>query len=151
MLYVIGITIGKELSTHCEKGFEMYTTTNGQPTAKVTTAGFSINATLSFNRNDEVFLGIVQVRLLKQVMEDGSIHAAAKSLKMSYQHAWHMLDKVNKLSPIPVIIRQKGGRDGGGCSLSPYGIKLIQLYDKSVADISLFLQQDDSKIGGCFL
>jgi len=79
---------------------------------------FYLYGTLTIFREGDVFLGNAQIRLLKQVLKDGSIHAAAKNLKMSYQHAWHLLDKVNQLSPLPILIRQKGGRDGGGCLIS---------------------------------
>jgi len=111
---------------------------------------FNMAAELSFYRNDELFLGNNQIRLMKQVVVDGSIHAAAKNLKMSYQHAWHLLDKLNRQSPIPVVIRQKGGRDGGGCKISPYGMKLIRTYEKKVADIIQFLEQSNSDLGSCF-
>ena len=95
-------------------------------------------AELTFYRKDELFLGNTQIRLLKQVAKDGSINCAAKNLKMSYQHAWHLLDKLNLLSPVPIVIRQKGGKDGGGCRISPYGMKLIRTYEKKVADINRF-------------
>lgn len=109
-----------------------------------------MDANLSFFREGELFLGQLQIRLLKQVSVDGSIHAAAKNLKMSYQHAWHLLDKVNRLSPVPVIIRQKGGKDGGGCTLSPYGIKIIAMYEQKVSDIAHFLEQTKSDFRNCF-
>ncbi|MDP4240636.1 MAG: LysR family transcriptional regulator [Bacteroidota bacterium] len=111
---------------------------------------FNIAADLSFYRDGELFLGQSQVRLLKQVVADGSINAAAKNLKMSYQHAWHQLDKLNRLSPVPVVIRQKGGRDGGGCRISPYGMKLIRTYEKKVDEIVRFLDQSNSELESCF-
>ncbi|MDR3653742.1 MAG: LysR family transcriptional regulator [Paludibacter sp.] len=111
---------------------------------------FNMGAELSFYREGELFLGSIQIRLLKQVAIDGSIHAAAKNLKMSYQHAWHILDKLNLLSPVPIIIRQKGGKDGGGCRISPYGMKLIQTYEKKVVDIIQFLAQSNSELESCF-
>ena len=111
---------------------------------------FNMAAELSFSRDGELFLGCAQIRLLKQVAIDGSIHAAAKNLKMSYQHAWHILDKMNHLSPIPIIIRQKGGRDGGGCKISPYGTKLIRTYDKKVEEIVQFLSEGNSELESCF-
>ncbi|MDD4920987.1 MAG: winged helix-turn-helix domain-containing protein [Bacteroidales bacterium] len=111
---------------------------------------FSMDASLSFNKEGELFLGYNQIRLLKQVLADGSIHAAAKNLTMSYQHAWHLLDKLNRLSPVPVVIRQKGGKDGGGCSLSPYGMKLIQMYMKKETELLQFLEQNSRELESCF-
>ena len=107
-------------------------------------------AELTFYREDELFLGNTQIRLLKQVVKDGSINSAAKNLKMSYQHAWHILDRLNLLSPVPIVIRQKGGKDGGGCRISPYGMKLIRTYEKKVADIIRFLEQSNSELESCF-
>ena len=109
-----------------------------------------MSADLSFYREGELFLGITQIRLLKQVAIDGSINCAAKNLKMSYQHAWHLLDKLNLLSPVPIVIRQKGGKDGGGCRISPYGMKLIRMYEKKVTEIIRFLDQSNSELESCF-
>ncbi len=111
---------------------------------------FSMDASLSFYRNDELFIGNAQIRLLKQVLSDGSIHAAAKKLKMSYQYAWHLLDKVNKLSPLPIVIRQKGGRDGGGCTISPYGLKIINMYEKKQTELLQLLDSNSREIESCF-
>jgi len=111
---------------------------------------FSMDVSLAFNREGEVFIGPNQIRLLKQVLADGSIHAAAKNLKMSYQHAWHLLDKLNRLSPVPVVVRQKGGKDGGGCNISPYGMKLLRLYEKKASEVLQFLEQNSSEFDSCF-
>ena len=111
---------------------------------------FNMAAELAFYRESELFLGSMQIRLLKQVVIDGSINAAAKNLKMSYQHAWHILDKLNLLSPVPIVIRHKGGRDGGGCRISPYGMKLIRTYEKKVAEIIQVLVQSNWELESCF-
>jgi molybdate transport system regulatory protein len=111
---------------------------------------FYLNGTLSICREGDVFLGNVQIRLLKQVLKDGSIHAAAKNLKMSYQHAWHLLDKVNQLSPLPVLIRQKGGRDGGGCIISNYGLKLIRTFEAKDLALKEFLADNNADFDSCF-
>ena len=113
--------------------------------------GFQFMADISIYRNNELFLGQLQIKLLQQVMIDGSIHSAAKSLKMSYQHVWHILDKVNRLSPIPVIFRQKGGRDGGGCGLSPFGLKLMKFYEERVVEINRYVVEDTRDFKKCFL
>lgn len=113
-------------------------------------SSFEMAAELTFYRDGEVFMNGTQVRLLKQVAADGSIHAAAKNLKMSYQHAWHLLDRMNRLSPIPIVLRQKGGRDGGGCTISPYGMKLIRTYEKKVDELKKFLGESSGELQSCF-
>lgn len=107
---------------------------------------FYMDTTLSFYRDGEMFLGELQIKLMKQVMLDGSIHAASKNLKMSYQHAWHLLDKVNSLSPIPVVIRQKGGKDGGGCHISPYGKKLMDMYEKRTKELESYIRESNIEL-----
>lgn len=111
---------------------------------------FYLFGTFCLCREGEVFLGPAQVRLLKQVLRDGSIHAAAKNLKMSYQHAWHMLDRLNQLSPLPILIRQKGGRDGGGCSISAFGQKLIRIYEEKEMALKQFLDDNNADFERCF-
>lgn len=111
---------------------------------------FYMAGTLTIYREGDIFLGNTQIRLLKQVMKDGSIHSAAKNLKMSYQHAWHLLDKVNKLSPLPIVIRQKGGRDGGGCIISNYGLKLIRTFDTKELALKEFLVDNNADLENCF-
>jgi molybdate transport system regulatory protein len=111
---------------------------------------FYIDGTLTIFREREVFLGHVQIRLLKQVLKDGSIHAAARNLKMSYQYAWHLLDKVNQLSPLPVLIRKKGGRDGGGCVISNYGLKLIRMFEGKEFALKEFLIANNADLDICF-
>jgi molybdate transport system regulatory protein len=69
---------------------------------------------------------------------------------MSYQHAWHLLDKVNQLSPFPVLIRQKAGRDGGGGVISNYGLKLIRTFDAKELALSEFLAKNNMDFDGCF-
>ena len=113
-------------------------------------SSFNMAAELSFYRDGEIFISNLQIRLMKQVVIDGSIHAAAKNLKMSYQHAWHILDKVNKLSPLPVVIRQKGGKDGGGCVVSNYGLKLISTFEVNELALRNFLAGNKADFDTCF-
>ena len=111
---------------------------------------FTMEANLTLYREGELFLGNQQIRLLNQVLTDGSIHAAAKNLKMSYQHAWHLMDKVNRLSPVPIVIRQKGGKDGGGCRISPFGRKLMDAFMKRELEVFHFMNECNSDLERCF-
>lgn len=113
-------------------------------------SAFHHKAKLTLFRDEEVFITDLHIKLLKQVEMDGSINIAAKSLKMSYQHVWHLLDKMNKLSPVPLIIRQKGGRDGGGCFLSPFGKKVINYFDEMEKKLADSLEKMNEDIDSCF-
>jgi molybdate transport system regulatory protein len=111
---------------------------------------FQLIADLALYREGELFLGVQQVRLLRQVERDGSIRTAALSLKMSYQHAWHMVDRINRLSPVPVVVRQKGGKDGGGCSITPFGFKMLHAFEQRFADVVHLLSDLDNELERCF-
>lgn len=53
---------------------------------------------------------------------------------MSYKKAWEAVDTMNNLSSQAVVTTEKGGKGGGGTSLTPYGENLLKTY--------LFLKQE---------
>ncbi|CAG9000429.1 MAG: Molybdenum-pterin-binding protein MopA [Candidatus Celerinatantimonas neptuna] len=69
-----------------------------------------------------------RISLLEAIDKTGSLNAAAKSMPMSYKAAWDALDLMNNLAQEPLVIRQSGGRHGGGTQLTAAGRQLIQLY-----------------------
>jgi len=111
---------------------------------------FKLTADVSLFREGELFLGGSQLRLLKQVERDGSIRTAALNLKMSYQYAWHILERINRLSPVPVVVRQKGGKDGGGCRITPFGLKLMLAFEKRTEDVCALLSDSAKDFERCF-
>ena len=76
----------------------------------------------------DVRVGPGKVRLLELVAEHGSISAAGRAAGMSYRRAWLLLDELNRSFPEPVIDAAKGGRSGGGATLTPFGARLIAAY-----------------------
>jgi len=73
-------------------------------------------------------LGPGKVQLLEAVGEYGSISAAARSMGMSYRHAWEMLDDINQCFHEPAIVTETGGKAGGGARLTPLGRELIERF-----------------------
>jgi molybdate transport system regulatory protein len=76
----------------------------------------------------KAFVGRGRVELLEKIRDNGSINAAAKSMKMAYKAAWDAVDAINRVASQPVVLRIKGGRSGGGTRLTPYGLALIESY-----------------------
>ena len=73
--------------------------------------------------------GILQ--LLLKIEEVGTISGAAKSLGMSYRHAWGIIKKTEKRLGKPLLNTQKGGKfGGGGATLTPTGRELMKEFLK---------------------
>ncbi|MDP1808799.1 MAG: LysR family transcriptional regulator [Actinomycetota bacterium] len=83
---------------------------------------------------DETFLGYGRVVLLERIKEYGSITKAAKSMSMSYRHAWELIESMNLQHGKPLVISAVGGRGGGGARLTTEGERAIiifrQLHDR---------------------
>lgn len=70
--------------------------------------------------------------ILERVKETGSLSAAAKSLHMSYRHAWGLIKQIERGFGHPVLRSYKGGRSGGGGSkLTKKGVFLMNKYQRS--------------------
>ena len=75
---------------------------------------------------DEPFLGRGRVELLERIDKTGSIHAAAKEMKMSYKAAWDRIDAMSRLAGVPLLERTVGGKGGGGTTLTDHAKAMIQ-------------------------
>lgn len=60
-----------------------------------------LDGRLWITKDSKNFLGRGRVVLLEQIQKTGSIHAAAKAMKMSYKSAWDAVDAMNNLSDTP--------------------------------------------------
>lgn len=89
-----------------------------------------IKSRIWVEKNDRVLLGQGKVKLLKAVVATGSLTKAAKSMGISYNKAWHMVDQINKVAERPVILTQVGGTSGGGSSLTAFGQILIDTFEE---------------------
>lgn len=76
------------------------------------------------------FLGGGRVELLEQIAKTGSIHAAAKAMKMSYKAAWERVNAMNDLADAPLIEKKTGGRGGGGTVLTQHAYDLMATYTR---------------------
>jgi len=92
------------------------------------------------------FLGYGRVVLLERIKEHGSISAAARSMEMSYRHAWELVDSMNRQSRSPVVIKSTGGRGGGGALITDTGERAIHAFWSVHADFKEFLQARGSKL-----
>jgi len=77
---------------------------------------------------DGTYLGYGRVILLERIRDYGSISAAARTMKMSYRHAWQLVDSMNRQAPQPLVEKGAGGKGGGGTRLTPAGERAIETF-----------------------
>ncbi len=87
-----------------------------------------IKSNLWFENDQKGFFGKGRIELLEQIDRHGSISAAAKAMKMSYKAAWDAVNEMNNLSSEPIVVKETGGRGGGGTVLTEKGRRTIALY-----------------------
>ncbi|MCF8056860.1 MAG: LysR family transcriptional regulator [Desulfocapsa sp.] len=87
------------------------------------------------------FLGYGRVVLLERIRDYASISAAARSMKMSYRHAWKLVESMNSQSRVPVVEKTTGGRGGGGSVVTQAGEQAITCFWSAYQDFKDFLAQ----------
>lgn len=93
---------------------------------------FTITTSLEIERDGVCFLNQKRIELLRRIGATGSMLAASKEMGMSYQQAWNYVQQMNLLSPLPLVIRKRGGTNGGGAELTGFGRKLIDSFAQMV-------------------
>ena len=81
---------------------------------------------LQFDQDNRIGRGKIQ--LLSHIKETGSISAGGRAMDMSYRRAWLLVDEMNRLFKQPVVESQRGGKQGGGAVLTPFGEALVERY-----------------------
>ena len=93
----------------------------------------AIRFRVEFGRDEAIGPG--KIALLEQIGSGGSLSQAARNLNMSYRRAWQLLDSLNGCFIERVALTAKGGRGGGGATLTPFGRQLIRVYREFDAEI----------------
>lgn len=72
---------------------------------------------------NKVALGPGKVELLELLEQTGSISEAARQMRLSYMKAWLMTKSLK-----PLVRVSRGGRSGGGATVTDAGRETIRLY-----------------------
>ncbi len=73
-------------------------------------------------------IGPGKIQLLEKIDSCGSISAAGRAMEMSYKRAWDLVDEINRICGQAAVVRQTGGKHGGGAALTPFGASLVERY-----------------------
>lgn len=73
-------------------------------------------------------LGPGKIDLMRAVADKGSVSGAARALRMSHARSVKLVAEINALAPTPLIDTRAGGQSGGGASLTPRGLAVMEAY-----------------------
>ncbi len=86
--------------------------------------------------------------LLQGIAETGSIAAAGRRMGMSYKRAWYLIDTLNRYFREPVVTPVKGGRAGGGATLTETGRVVLDLYRQIQAKAQAAVSEELRALAG---
>jgi molybdate transport system regulatory protein len=95
-----------------------------------------VRAQVSFAGPNASPIGQERIRLLEAVAREGSISAAARATGITYKAAWDAIDAMNNLFGHPLIDAQTGGRRGGGTTLTPDGVRLVETFHRLEGELA---------------
>jgi len=76
----------------------------------------------------KVIFGLGRLKILDSIDRHGSIHAAAKDLKMGYRAVWGRLRATEERLGKKLLIKSVGGASGGGSKLTPLAKDLVEQF-----------------------
>lgn len=72
-----------------------------------------VKGRLWVEKNGQTFMSWGRAVLLERIDQTGSVSAAAKSMKMSFSHAWKLVESMNSLADESLVVKRTGGKGGG--------------------------------------
>lgn len=99
-----------------------------------------------FEKDGELVFGTGKSLILKAIGETGSINKAAKKMGMSYRHAWTYIRSAEKRLGKPLLIKTKGGKEGGGAILTDYAKDLLEKFEKLEQDVKIYTNRRRKEI-----
>jgi molybdate transport system regulatory protein len=87
-------------------------------------------------------LGRGKIMLLELIRETGSISAAGRAMDMSYRRAWLLVSALNRMFKEDAVSSQRGGKQGGGAIVTPFGEELIRRFRSMEDRIEQALSDD---------
>ncbi|OJG01457.1 winged helix-turn-helix domain-containing protein [Pararhizobium antarcticum] len=87
-------------------------------------------------------LGRGKILLLEHIRETGSISAAGRAMDMSYRRAWLLVSALNAMFSQASVESQRGGKQGGGAAVTPFGEELILRFRAMEAKLAQAMAED---------
>lgn len=100
------------------------------PTITQWASEWQVGVRVRIDRNGQRVLGDGRADLLAAIDRTHSISSAARSLGMSYRHAWMLVQETNAAAGEPLVAAAVGGLKGGGAHLTPRGKLSLEVFEQ---------------------
>ena len=107
---------------------------------------YAVKGRIWIDGPEGTFLGFGRIVLLERIESLGSISAAARSMQMSYRHAWELVESMNRQSPEPLVRKAIGGSGGGGAELTEAGQRALATFHRLQASFLEFLARASEEL-----
>ena len=77
-----------------------------------------------------------RLKILEAVKDCGSIQKASKKLTMSYRGVWGRIKATEDRLGKPLLVRNIGGKSGGGSELTPFALELMERFQALHKDVA---------------
>ncbi len=95
---------------------------------------------------EEMFFGPGPYRLLKIISETGSVRDACNEMGLSYSKAWKILNRMENEMGRKVIIRSRGGVEGGHSTVTEFGKRYLKSYEEYNESVQAFAKKEMERI-----
>jgi molybdate transport system regulatory protein len=103
------------------------------PAPTIVDPPLSIEVGLRVHLGSQIAIGPGKAQLLDAIRRTGSISAAGREMGISYKHAWLLVDSMNGCFQGALVEAVKGGKAGGGASLTSLGLEVLECYRRMQA------------------
>jgi N-terminal domain of molybdenum-binding protein len=94
----------------------------------------------------ETIMGPGKAQVLRGIRDTGSISATGRLIGMSYKRTWDLVNRMNQDYREPLIQTSTGGQHGGGAMLTPMGEKVLELYERVMANTTKAIAKEVSEL-----
>jgi len=100
-----------------------------------------VESKLWLEKDGKHIFGKGMADILRTIEEVGSLNQAAQILGMPYRRVWDLVQAVEDHLGHPLLLRSRGGRGGGGTSLTDLGRYLLHQFDRIDSQVSKYAQE----------
>ena len=97
---------------------------------------------LRLKLSPQIVMGPGKADVLRGIRDTGSISATGRLIGMSYKRTWDLVNRMNQDYKTPLIQTSTGGQHGGGATLTPTGEKVLEIYERIMANTAQAISKE---------